>query len=141
MVQVAGVAKTGNLHDGNDTELDDESPILHFSSRINDMEEAELWIRRRHDASSVTMTLKVGSVLDLRIFDLIQRINKFAKASKAVYMIIDLEYTRRIQDSGLASLLWLERILGERVEKIKLINAGHLKNIYLDRLPEVFEII
>lgn len=123
-----------------DNEFDREWIIQWVSSRINDVDEAELWVSRQHDSSRITVTVRAASVLDLRIFDLMHRAFKFAKAYKAVRMIVDLGRTHRIQDSGLASLLLLKENLGEQIEKIRLINAGHLKYDYLNCLPETFVI-
>lgn len=117
--------------------------LKRFTYKISNkdkQDDVEVWVSRKHNSSRVTVTVRATGILDLRAINLMHNIDQFAKHYKAARIIIDLGRTQRIQDSGLAMLLLLKKKLGHQIEKIKLINTGHLTDSSLAYLPAAFEI-
>ena len=117
-----------------DRESVDERLLGRSAHKINPMDEAEILVSKKAQSSRVTVTVKMGGVFDLRAVDLMHKTCAYARRYKAAGIIIDLARTHRIQDSGLAMLMFLKQNLGRQVEKIKLVNTEHLNNDYLDNL-------
>jgi len=103
-------------------------------------DKAELLVSTDCQSGCVNVTVIVSGVLDLRVADLMHRVNEIARRYKAAGVTVDLSRTHRIQDSGIAMLLLLNKKLDQQVDKINVINAKHLMSSGLRYLPKVFEI-
>lgn len=117
-----------------------KSLIRRADCKITLADKTELLVDTDHTSGCVTVTVIVSGVLDLRVTDLMHRVNEIARRYNAAGVTVDLSRTHRIRDSGVAMLLLLHKKLGQQVDKINVINAGHLMNSGLAYLPEAFEI-
>lgn len=123
-----------------DSNQEGERLLKQYTCKIDHRDEAEVSVSGEYSSSRITITIRAASVLDLRIVQLIRSVEEFVRSYKAVRIIIDLGRTHRIQDSGLAMLLLLKKKLGQKIEKIKLINTRRLQHRQLNYLPAIFEI-
>ncbi len=103
------------------------------------MDQAEVLVSKEDHPGRVTVTVRVGRVLDLRAVELMRNASISANRYNAAGITVDLSRTDRIQDSVLAMLL-LKKNLGRQIRNIKLINTGHLSHSHLAYLPISFEI-
>lgn len=136
----AGSKETGDLQCATDRGGDGEWILKPPICKKGVLNGAEVWASREHDSGRITVKIKATDVLDLRAVHLIRSIDEFVRNYKATRIIIDLGRTYRIQDSGLAMLLLLKKKLKQQINKIKLINTGHLDQRRLCYLSENFEI-
>ncbi|MDT8283733.1 MAG: hypothetical protein RQ982_13115, partial [Gammaproteobacteria bacterium] len=121
------------------THLNNDSVFKKFTYKINTMDKAEVSASRKHISGCVTVTIRLAGVLDLRSVDLMHNIYEFARNFKNAHIIVDLDQTHHIRDSGLAMLLLLKNKLGSQSKKIKLINTRYVRNSHFAYLPITFE--
>ena len=135
-----GSSEMGSLRSMTDENISGEWILKRSICKTDNLCGAEVLVSRKHDSSRITVTVTAASVWDLRAVHLIHSVVEFVKSYKVVRIIIDLGRTDRVEDSGLAMLLLLKKILGQKIKKIKLVNTRHLQRSHLDLLPAIFEI-
>ncbi len=136
----AGSSQAGTMKRMSDSNQDFKKKRHRSTSKIDNGDEAEVSVSGKYNSSGITITIKAPGILDLRAVHLIRNVDEFVRSYKRVRVIIDLGRTRRIQDSGLAMLLLLKKKLGQKIEKIKLINTRRLQHTQFNSLPAIFEI-
>lgn len=70
------------------------------------------------------ITIKIGTSMDLRLYNLFMRAIKHAQSSIRHRIVVDLEKTHRIFDSGLALLMLLNTRSWRKSYKILIINCN-----------------